>query len=71
MSSMTDKAKGLANEAVGNVKQGVGKVVGSDKLEAEGLAQEAKGAVQRKTGEAKDAIKEGADKVAGSIKKHL
>ncbi len=26
MSSTSDKAKGLANEAVGNIKQGVGKV---------------------------------------------
>ena len=25
MGSMTDKAKGLANEAIGNVKQGLGK----------------------------------------------
>jgi len=32
MSSTSDKAKGLANEAVGNVKQGVGKVTGNDKL---------------------------------------
>ncbi len=71
MSSMTDKAKGLANEAVGNVKQGLGKAVGSDKLETEGLAQEAKGAAQKTTGDAKAAIKDGADKVAGAIKKNL
>ena len=30
MSSTTDKIKGLANEAVGNIKQGVGNVTGND-----------------------------------------
>lgn len=47
MSSTSDKAKGLANEAVGNVKQGVGKVTGNDKLRAEGVVQEKKGEVQK------------------------
>ena len=36
MSSTTDKLKGLANEAVGNVKQAVGNATGNDKLVAEG-----------------------------------
>ena len=35
MSSTSDKVKGLANEAVGNIKQGVGKVTDNDKLRAE------------------------------------
>lgn len=69
MNSMTDKANGVANETIGNVKQGAGKLVGSDKLEAEGVAQEAKGAVQKATGEAKAAVEAGADKVADAIKK--
>ena len=46
MSSTTDKIKGLANEAAGNVKQGVGKLTGDAKLQAEGKAQKAKGAAQ-------------------------
>jgi uncharacterized protein YjbJ (UPF0337 family) len=32
MSSTTDKIKGLANEAVGNVKQGIGNMTGNEKL---------------------------------------
>ncbi len=46
MSSTTDKIKGLANEAVGNVKQAAGKATGNDKLVAEGKAQELKGEAQ-------------------------
>lgn len=71
MGSTTDKAKGIANEAIGNVKQGLGKAVGSDKLEAEGIAQEAKGVGQRATGDVKAAVKDGADKLASAAKKHL
>lgn len=43
MSGTSDKAAGIANEIDGKVKQGVGSVVGSDKLKSEGAAQEAKG----------------------------
>jgi uncharacterized protein YjbJ (UPF0337 family) len=63
MSSTTDKIKGLANEAVGNVKQGIGNATGSDKLKAEGHAQELKGDAQKATGDVKDGAKHVADKV--------
>ncbi|MHC8298419.1 MULTISPECIES: CsbD family protein [unclassified Pseudomonas] len=62
MSSTGDKVKGMANEAAGNVKQGVGKATGSDKMRAEGVVQEKKGEAQQAVGKAKDAIKKGVDK---------
>ncbi len=62
MSSTTDKIKGAANEAVGNVKQGVGKATDNDKLRAEGKAQELKGEAQQAVGKTKDAVKKGVDK---------
>lgn len=65
MSSTTDKIKGLANEAVGNVKQAAGKATGNDKLVVEGKAQELKGEGQRTVGEAKDGVKSVVDSVAG------
>ena len=65
MSSTTDKIKGLANEAVVNVKQGVGKATGNDKLVAEGKAQELKGEAQKTVGDVKDGAKNLADKVTG------
>ena len=71
MGSTSDKVSGMANQAAGNVKQGVGSLVGSDKLKAEGAAQEAKGDAQKATGDAKAAIKTGVDNVAKSIKKAL
>ena len=65
MSSTTDKIKGLANEAVGNVKQGIGNVTDNDKLKAEGKAQELKGEAQKTTGDVKDGAQHVADKVTG------
>ena len=50
MSSTGDKIKGMANEAVGNVKQTVGKATDNDKLRAEGKAQEVKGEGQQAVG---------------------
>ena len=65
MSSTTDKIMGLANEAAGNVKQGIGNVTGNDKLVAEGKAQELKGEAQKTVGDVKDGAKNLADKVTG------
>ncbi|MGU3538450.1 CsbD family protein [Methylobacterium sp. A54F] len=65
MSSTTDKIKGLANEAVGNVKQGVGKATGNDRLVAEGKAQELKGEAQKAVGDVKDGARNIADKITG------
>ncbi|MFJ3481982.1 CsbD family protein [Pseudomonas sp. NPDC090202] len=62
MSSTSDKVKGMANEAVGNVKQGVGKATDNDRLRAEGKAQELKGEAQQALGKTKDAVKKGVDK---------
>lgn len=69
MSSTTDKIKGYANEAAGNIKQGVGKVVGSEKLQAEGAAQELKGEAQVAVGKTKDAVKDVANSTADKINK--
>ncbi|GJE57445.1 MULTISPECIES: CsbD family protein [Methylobacterium] len=66
-SSTTDKIKGLANEAVGNVKQGIGKATDNDKLQAEGKAQELKGEAQKTVGDVKDGASNLADKVKSKI----
>ncbi len=71
MSSTTDKAKGYADEAIGSIKEGVGKVVGSDKLQVEGAGQKIKGQAEVNIGKAKDAVKDGADKVGDAINRKL
>ncbi|MBN0980645.1 CsbD family protein [Pseudomonas hygromyciniae] len=62
MGSTADKAKGLVNEAIGNIKQGVGKATDNPKLEVEGKIQEKKGEAQQAVGKVKDAVKNTVDK---------
>lgn len=56
MGEFKDKAKGMANEAAGNVKQAVGKATDNERLRAEGAAQERKGEAQNLTGKVKGAL---------------
>lgn len=71
MGSTTDKIKGMANEAAGNVKQGVGKAIDSEKLRQEGAAQELKGEGQQAVGKAKDAVKDATNKAADYANRKL
>lgn len=71
MGSTTDKVSGVANEAIGKAKQGIGDAVGSAKLKGEGQAQELKGDAQKAAGDAKSAVKDAANKVAESTNKNL
>ncbi|MFZ1742378.1 MAG: CsbD family protein [Pontixanthobacter sp.] len=56
MGEMIDKAKGLANEAIGNTKQAVGKATDNKKLQAEGVVQERKGEAQQVKGKIEGAL---------------
>ena len=62
MGELKDKAKGLANEAAGNVKQAIGKATDNERLRAEGAAQERKGEAQQALGKGKEAVKKVVDK---------
>lgn len=71
MGSTADKIKGTTNEAIGKAKQGIGEATGSDRLQGEGVIQEVKGKGQNALGDAKDATKDAANKVAGAANKNL
>jgi uncharacterized protein YjbJ (UPF0337 family) len=71
MGSATDKIKGVANQAGGKIKEGVGKAIGNEQMQVEGMAQQVKGKTQRKVGEVKSTIKDVADKVADKAHEKL
>ena len=56
MGEFIDKAKGAANEAVGDVKQAIGKNTNNPDLAAEGAAQETTGKAQHVEGSVKGAL---------------
>jgi uncharacterized protein YjbJ (UPF0337 family) len=71
MGATADKVKGVTNEAIGKAKQGVGKAVGSDKLQGEGAIQEAKGHGQKAVGNVKETAKDAVNTAAGAANKNL
>src|SRR3954447_13743223 len=62
---------GSVEELTGGLKEGVGKLVGNEKLEAKGRAQKTKGRLKRRAGalpkEVKGTAKEAAGKLTGNI----
>ncbi len=52
--STEDKIEGEAKKLKGDVKEGVGKLVGNEKLESEGKADQAAGKVEKKVGDVKN-----------------
>ena len=60
--AMGDKIKHAAEEAVGKVKEGAGKVTGNEDLQAQGQADQAGANVKQAGEKAKDAAKDVFDK---------
>ena len=56
MGELTDKAKGLGNEAIGNTKQAIGKATGNERLRAAREMQERKGEAQNLKGKVQGAL---------------
>ncbi len=56
MGEFIDKTKGMANEAIGKVKQEVGRENNDDYVKSEGAKQEIKGDAQQVKGAVKGAL---------------
>ena len=61
-----DQVEGRVDQSAGKVKEVAGKLVGNDRLQAEGKAEQIKGQVQAGYGDAKEDAK---DKVKKAIDK--
>ncbi len=59
----SNRVEGAWDKTKGAVKEGIGKVTGDEKLQAEGMADTAKGAAKSTVGGVADAARDAADKV--------
>ena len=57
-----DQVEGRIDQGKGAIKETTGKVVGNDKLKAEGHADKIVGKVQANVGDAKEKVKDAVDK---------
>ena len=53
-----NRVEGAWDKVKGNVKEGVGKLTGDEKLQAEGKADQVKGKAESTVGGAKDAVRD-------------
>jgi uncharacterized protein YjbJ (UPF0337 family) len=53
-----DRIKGMAQQGTGAVKETAGKVMGDEKLKAEGKMDKAEGKIRNAVGGAKDALRD-------------
>jgi len=58
-----DRIKGSADQAKGAIKDATGKLVGDDKLRADGKADKLKGKLESTLGGAKDVVRDAARKL--------
>jgi uncharacterized protein YjbJ (UPF0337 family) len=57
-----DRVTGAAKQAAGSVKETAGKILGDQKLQAEGGAEKAEGKLQSAIGGVKDAVRDATKK---------
>ena len=67
-SNATRRSQGVLEEIGGKIKQGVGKLLGNDRMQAEGRVMKRKGQVRQATAKAGERSKGTVEEVAGSVK---
>lgn len=68
MGNTGERLKGMADEAMGNVKQGVGDLTDNERLQAEGKAQELKGEARQEAAKAAERAEGAMEELGGNIK---
>lgn len=58
-----DQIKGTAKDIGGKIQEEAGKITGSKEDQAKGLAKQVEGKIQKGVGDAKETIKDAADKL--------
>jgi uncharacterized protein YjbJ (UPF0337 family) len=58
-----DQVKGAAKDIAGKIQQEAGELTGDKEQQAKGLAKQAEGKIQKGVGDAKEAVKDAADKL--------
>lgn len=68
MGSIAKRGEGIAEQVGGKIKEGVGKVTGSEQMQAEGAAQEAKGEAHEEAAKAGERAQGATEELAGTLK---
>lgn len=71
MSNQSKRAEGAAEKVGGKIKQGLGKIIGNDQMEAEGIVKEKKGEAKQEAAKSAERTKGKVDEVVGAVKNRV
>jgi len=71
MSNASKRDEGAASELGGKIQEGVGKLIGNERIEAEGKARKLKGQAQKETAKAAERSKGKVEEIAGAVKNRV
>jgi uncharacterized protein YjbJ (UPF0337 family) len=69
MGTVRERGEGVAEQVTGKIKEGIGKVVGSEQMQAEGKATELKGEAKEEAVKAAERAKGTVEETTGAVKK--
>jgi uncharacterized protein YjbJ (UPF0337 family) len=70
-SNATRRSQGALEEIGGKIKRGVGKLVGDERMQAEGRGKELKGQARQETAKASERSKGTVEELVGSVKNRV
>ena len=71
MSNAAKRADGTTKEVGGKIKAGIGKLIGNDKMEAEGNAKALAGKAQKEVAKAAERAKGSVEETVGAVKNRI
>ena len=71
MGNATNRGEGVAEQIGGKIKQGIGRVIGNEQMQAEGKAKELKGEAREESAKASERAEGKVQEVAGAIKNRV
>jgi uncharacterized protein YjbJ (UPF0337 family) len=71
MSNAANRGEGIAEQVGGKIKQGVGKIIGNEQMEAEGKAKELKGEAKEEAAKGAERTKGKVEEVKGAVKNRV
>ena len=71
MGNAANRGEGVAEQVGGKIKQGIGKVIGNEQMQAEGKAKELKGEAREESAKAGERTKGAFEEATGAIKNRI
>lgn len=71
MNNVRERSEGKAEELGGKIKQGLGKLLGNEQMEAEGAAKAVKGEARQEVAKGAERVKGKVEEVVGAVKNRV